>query len=84
MSSNNHIEEQELNSVVEKKLAALEKIREAQRKANKKYRETHPEKFRGYSKKYYQANCEKQKEAMRQNYLKSKVLKNESNILQKI
>lgn len=60
------------------KLATLERIREAQRRANKKYREAHPEKFRGYSKKYYEANREKQKESMRQHYLISKTLKKES------
>jgi hypothetical protein len=56
-------------------LEKYQRIRESQRKANKKYRESHPEKFRQYSKKYYEANCEKQKEAMRQQYLKSKALK---------
>ena len=34
-------------------LTKLAKIRENQRKSNKKYREAHPEKFRQYSKKYY-------------------------------
>jgi hypothetical protein len=56
-------------------LATLERIRENQRKANKKYRESHPEKFREYSKKYYDNNREKRKEAMKESYAKKKVLK---------
>lgn len=78
-------EENQMDSVTNK-LATFERMRAAQRRANKKYREAHPEKFREYSKKYYEANREKQKESMRQQYLKSKTLKKESqqNILQKI
>ena len=63
---------------VAEQLAKYQRLRENQRKANKKYRESHPEKFRNYSKKYYEANREKQKESMRQQYLKSKHLKKES------
>lgn len=64
---------------ISEQLAKLERIRENQRKANKKYRENNPEKFRNYSKKYYEANREKQKEAMRQQYLKSKTLQKVEN-----
>lgn len=63
---------------ITEQLEKYQRIRENQRKANKKYRESHPEKFRAYSKKYYEANSEKQKELMRQNYLKSKSLKVET------
>lgn len=56
-----------------------DKIRESQRKANKKYRESHPEKFREYSKKYYKENSEKQKEAMKKYYLRKKNEKKEKN-----
>lgn len=56
-------------------LAKLERIRETQRKANKKYRETHPEKFREYSKKYYENNREQRQQKMRETYAKKKVLK---------
>lgn len=48
------------------KLKALEKIRESQRKANKKYRQTHPEKFREYSRKYYETKRSKKLEGMKQ------------------
>ena len=57
---------------ITEQLEKYQRIRENQRKANKKYRESHPEKFREYAKKYYETNSEKQKELMRQNYLKSK------------
>lgn len=60
---------------ITEQLEKYQRIRENQRKANKKYRESHPEKFRVYAKKYYELNSEKQKELMRQNYLKSKSLK---------
>lgn len=62
---------------IEDKLSQFERMRENQRRANKKYRETHPEKFRNYSKKYYESNREKQKESMRQHYLKTKKAINE-------
>jgi hypothetical protein len=60
---------------VSEQLEKLQKIRESQRKANKKYRESHPEKFRDYSKKYYETNKDKQKETMRLYYLKTKTEK---------
>ena len=69
--------ENQINDVTNK-LSMLERIREAQRKANKKYRDSNPEKFREYSKKYYKANREKINESMRQQYLKSKTKKNET------
>lgn len=68
----------ELLPEVAEQLAKLQKMRENQRNANKKYRESHPEKFRNYSKKYYEANREKQKETMKQYYIKSKKLKFQS------
>lgn len=57
-------------------LSKYERMRNNQRKANKKYREAHPEKFREYSNKYYKANTEKQKEMMKKNYEKRKLSKN--------
>lgn len=60
-------------------LSQFQKLRESQRKANKKYRENNPDKFRKYSKNYYEANKEKQKENMKQYYLKMKDLKKSVN-----
>jgi hypothetical protein len=57
---------------IAEELAKYKRMRENQRKANKKYRESNPEKFRIYSKKYYESNREKQKESMKQYYLRSK------------
>ena len=68
----NQQQQQAVSDEVQLKLLQLEKLRESQRKANKKYRESHPEKFRNYSKKYYETNRERQKEAMRQQYLRKK------------
>lgn len=43
----------DLTNDIATKLEKYEKIREAQRRANKKYRQANPEKFREYSKRYY-------------------------------
>ena len=65
----------DMNQSVLEKLEKLEKIRESQRRANKKYREANPEKFREYALKYYKKNPTKQKEY----YLNRKRAKQELN-----
>lgn len=63
----------DLTNDIATKLEKYEKMREAQRRANKKYRQANPEKFREYSKRYYETHRAKKTEAMEMehNHLKN-------------
>lgn len=62
----------QLPSNIEEQLEKYNKIREAQRRANKKYRQANLDKFKGYSKKYYEKNKEKLTNNMKIYYKNSK------------